>query len=129
MTYKITLNEKVYEVSVEQGEAILVNVADVAVAAPVAAAPAPAAPTAAAAPAPAPAATLSGEVVPSPLPGTIVEVKVAVGQAVTKGQVLVRMEAMKMENEVKSPRDGTVAQIITSKGASVNTGTPLLTLS
>lgn len=123
MNYKITLNGKVYEVAVEQGEAIMVDVADVV--APVAAAPVAApAPAAIAAP-----AVGSGEVVPSPLPGNILAIKVAAGEAVKKGQILVLIEAMKMENEVLAPRDGVVAQIITSKGSVVETGAPLLTLS
>ncbi len=130
MKYKVTLNQKVYEIEVEQGEAILVDVAD---AVPVAPTPVPAAAAAGnvpAAPAPAPAAPTvgAGEVIPSPLPGNILAVKVAAGEAVTKGQLLVVIEAMKMENEVLSPRDGTVAQVIASKGSVVETGAPLLTL-
>ncbi len=125
--YNVTLNNKVYEVEVEKGEAILVNVADVQIAAPVAAAP-----VAAAAPAAAPAAAagpaLSGEAIKSPMPGTILAVKVAAGEAVKKDQVLVVMEAMKMEVEVKAPRDGSVAQIAVAKGAAVENGTPLLSL-
>jgi glutaconyl-CoA decarboxylase len=124
--YNVTLNNKVYEVEVEKGEAILVNVADVQVAAPVAAAPVAAAAPAAAAPAAGPA--LAGEAVKAPMPGTILAVKVAVGEAVKKDQVLVIMEAMKMEVEVKAPRDGSVAQIATSKGAAVETDAPLLSL-
>ncbi len=125
--YNVTLNNKVYEVEVEKGEAILVNVADVQVAAPVAAAPVAAAAPAAAPAAPAGAA-LSGEAIKAPMPGTVLAVKVAAGEAVKKDQVLVIMEAMKMEVEVKAPRDGQVAQIATSKGAAVENGTPLLSL-
>lgn len=135
MKYKVTLNQKVYEIEVEQGEAILVDVADAV--APVAAAtsPTPVPAAAVSAPAPVPAAsaagnvpTALGEVIPSPLPGNILAVKVAAGDAVKKGQLLVIVEAMKMENEVLSPRDGTVAQVIASKGSVVETGAPLLTL-
>ncbi len=130
MKYKVTLNQKVYEIEVEQGEAILVDVADAV--APVAPAPVPAAavsvPAAPAPAAPAAPAVGAGEVIPSPLPGNILAVKVAAGEAVTKGQLLVIVEAMKMENEVLSPRDGTVAQVIASKGSVVETGAPLLTL-
>ncbi len=125
--YNVTLNNKVYEVEVEKGEAILVNVADVQVAAPVAAAP-----VAAAAPAAAPAAAagpaLSGEAIKAPMPGTVLALKVAAGEQVKKDQVLLVMEAMKMEVEVKAPRDGQVAQIAVAKGAAVETGTPLLSL-
>ncbi|MDR1669269.1 MAG: biotin/lipoyl-binding protein [Oscillospiraceae bacterium] len=132
MKYKVTLNQKVYEIEVEQGEAILVDVADATVAAPApVAAPVPAAAPAAAPAVPAPAAVPvvgAGEVIASPLPGNILAVKVAAGEAVSKGQVLIIIEAMKMENEVLAPRDGTVAQVVTSKGSIVETGAPLLTL-
>ena len=129
MKYKVTLNNKVYEVEVEEGSAMLVD--EYEVYAPVAAAaPAPAAaPAAAAAPAPAAAPVAAGEPVPSPLPGTVLQVKVAAGQAVKAGEILVIIEAMKMENEVVAPRDGTVAQVVAAKGATVNTGDPLLVLS
>lgn len=69
-----------------------------------------------------------GEVVASPLPGTIVDIKVAAGQAVKRGQVLLIIEAMKMENEVVAPRDGTVAEVAVAKGASVNSGDALVVL-
>lgn len=130
MKYKITLNGKTYEVVVEKGEAILAAEYEAAApAAPVAAAPVAAAPVAAAPVAAAPAAVaVTGEPVNAPLPGTVVAVKVAAGEAVKKGQILVIIEAMKMENEVVAPRDGTVAQVITSKGASVNSGDPLVSL-
>ena len=95
MKYKVTLNKRVYEVEVEQGEAMLVDeydaVAPVPAAAPVAAAPVAAAPVAAAAPAPAaaaPAAVAAGEVVKSPMPGNILDVKVKTGDKVTTGQTL-----------------------------------------
>jgi glutaconyl-CoA decarboxylase len=81
------------------------------------------------APAPAPAVgVLSGEPVTSPMPGTILKVNVNVGDAVKAGQVLMVLEAMKMENEIPSPRDGKVAQLLVSKGSTVDTGAPLLTL-
>lgn len=127
MKYNVTLNSKIYEVEVERGEAILVSVQDVQVAAPVAAAPVAMAPVAAA-PAPAAGAALAGEPVKAPMPGTILQVKVNVGDAVKAGQVVVVLEAMKMENEIPAPRDGTVSQILVSKGGTVDTGAPLLTL-
>ncbi|MDR0293502.1 MAG: acetyl-CoA carboxylase biotin carboxyl carrier protein subunit [Oscillospiraceae bacterium] len=129
MKYKVTLNQKVYEIEVEQGEAILVDVADAAMPAvqPAAAVPAAPAPAPAAAPAVA-AAPSGGEVIPSPLPGNILAIKVAAGESVKKGQIVVLIEAMKMENEVLAPRDGIVAQVIVSKGSVVETGAPLLTL-
>ena len=132
MKYKITLKGKTYEVVVEQGEAIIEDEYDyVSPVAPAAAAPA-AAPVAAPAPA-APAAPAGGAVaagtrVDSPLPGNVLDVKVAVGQAVKAGQVLVIIEAMKMENEVAAPCDGVVKQIVAAKGAVVATGDALLVI-
>ena len=132
MKYKVTLNKRVYEVEVEQGEAMLVDeydaVAPVPAAAPVAAAPVAAAPVAAAAPAPAaaaPAAVAAGEVVKSPMPGNILKIQVSQGQRVKEGDVLIILEAMKMENEIVAPKTGSVAQIIVTKGQVVETGAPL----
>ena len=75
------------------------------------------------------AAAASGEAVPSPLPGTILKVNVSVGQAVKEGDVLVVIEAMKMENDVVAPRAGTITQVSVPKGATVNTGDTLVVLS
>ena len=93
--------------------------------APVQAAPAPAAPAAKAALAAAPA---GAETIKSPMPGTILDVKVSAGQAVKKGDVLMILEAMKMENEIMAPRDAVVASVNTTKGASVNSGDLLASL-
>ena len=131
MKYKITLKGKTYEVLVEQGEAIIEDEYDyVPPVAPVAAAPvaAPAAAPAPAAAAPAGGAVAVGTRVDSPLPGNVLDVKVSVGQAVKAGQVLVIIEAMKMENEVAAPCDGVVKQIVASKGAVVATGDALLVI-
>ena len=132
MKYKVTLNSKVYEVEVEEGTAMLVDEYEAYVPAP-APAPVAAAPVPAAAPAPAPAPAAApqaaGDVVASPLPGTVLQVKVSAGEAVKAGQLLLIIEAMKMENEVLAPRDGTVAQIVAAKGATVNTGDALVVLS
>ena len=128
MKYKVTLNNRTYEVEVEAGQAMLVDEYEAYAPAPAAApAPAPAAP--AAAPAAASPALAAGEVVKSPLPGNILKINVTVGQKVNEGDALLVLEAMKMENEVAAPRSGTVAQIIVSKGAVVETGAPLVVIS
>ena len=134
MIYNVTINDKVYEVEVEKGKANLIRTTAVQAApAPAAAAPVAAAPAAAPAPAPAaaPAASVQAGTTPvnSPMPGTILDVKVTVGQAVKEGDLVVILEAMKMENEIYAPCAGTVAQVLTSKGASVDTGAPLVTIS
>ena len=128
MKYKVTLNNRVYEVEVEQGEAMLVN--EYELEAPAAAAPIAAAPAPVAAPAAAPAAGVlaAGEVVPSPMPGNILKINVAQGQHVSEGDVLIVLEAMKMENEISATKSGTVAQINVTKGAVVETGTPLVVI-
>ncbi len=129
--YKVTLNGKTYEIEVTQGEAIVAAEYDAAapVAAPAAPVAAPAAASAAApAPAAAPVAVGDGEVVASPLPGTVLDIKVQAGSAVKKGQLLVIVEAMKMENEILAPKDGTVSQVVASKGSTVDSGAPLLVI-
>ena len=104
--YRDTVNGTAYEIELEELTG---------------AAPAPAAaPAAAAAPAPA-----GGEQVTSPMPGTILDVKVSQGASVKKGDVLMILEAMKMENEIMCPCDGKVASVNTAKGATVESGTLL----
>ena len=123
--YTITVNGNVYEVTVEESFTG-------AASAPKAAAPAPkAAPAAApkAAPAPAAAPAAAGSVaVTAPMPGKILGVKASAGQAVKRGQVLLILEAMKMENEIVAPQDGTVATINVAVGDSVEPGATLATL-
>ncbi|MBU5475758.1 biotin/lipoyl-binding protein [Eubacterium sp. MSJ-21] len=118
--YRITVNGTAYDVAVEELGAG---------AAPVAATPAP---VAAAAPAPAapaaPAAAAGSIEVAAPMPGKILNVKASVGTAVKKGDVILILEAMKMENDVVAPEDGTVASINVSAGDAVEAGDVLATL-
>lgn len=114
--YNITVNGKAYDVAVEE-------VGGSAASAPVASAPAPAA--AAPAPAPAAAPVAEGTKVSAPMPGTILDIKVAVGDTVKSGQAICVLEAMKMENDVNAPCDGKVLSINTTKGSAVETGTVL----
>ena len=132
--YVVTLNGKNYEVEVEKNTAKITNTT--AAAAPAAApapkaAPAPA-PIAAPAPAPAPApvaaAPAGGANVTAPMPGTVLNVVAPVGTAVKAGDVILILEAMKMENDIVAPCDGTVASVA-AKGTSVNTDDVLATLS
>ena len=129
MKYSVNLNGKIYEVEVEETQAVITSVTDapVGAAAPVAA-PAPAvAPAPAAAPAPAPAAPASpatpadGTKVTAPMPGTILAVNKAQGEAVSAGDVIFVLEAMKMENEIVAPAAGTVKQLLVQKGSTVET--------
>ena len=120
--YTITVNGNVYEVTVEEG---FTGAASAPKAAPVAAPKA--APAPAAAPA-APAGAAGSVTVTAPMPGKILGVKASVGQAVKKGQVLLILEAMKMENEIVAPQDGTIATINVATGDSVEPGAVLATL-
>ena len=119
--YNITVNGVAYSVSVEE---------TAAGAAPVAAAPvaAPAAPAAPKAPAAAPAGAAGAVTVKAPMPGNILDVKVAAGASVKAGDVLVILEAMKMENEIVAPQDGTVASVNVNKGDTVNSGDVLVSM-
>jgi biotin carboxyl carrier protein len=132
MKYKVTLNNRVYEVEVDAGEAMLVDeyeaLAPAAPAPVVAAAPVPAAAAAPAAAAPAAASLAAGEVVKSPMPGNILKINVSAGQKVNEGDVLIVLEAMKMENEITATKAGTVAQVAVTKGQVVETGSPLVVI-
>lgn len=127
MKYIISLKGKIYEVEVERGEAQMLSVSDAKPNQPKQAAvsrasdPAPAA-------APAPVVSGSGEAVAAPMGGTITGVKVSAGQQVKQGDLLVTLEAMKMENEIFAPFDGTVSQVSVKASDAVNTGDPLVFL-
>lgn len=107
--YRVNVNGTVFEVEIEEMTG------------------APAAPAAAPAPA-APAAPAGGEKITAPMPGTILAVNVTNGSAVKKGDVLMILEAMKMENEIMAPCDGAVTSVAVTKGASVESGTLLCTI-
>lgn len=120
--YTITVNGTAYEVTVEEGSST-----GAVSSAPRAAAPAPVAPKAAPA-APAKPASQGAVIVAAPMPGKILGVKASAGQSVKKGDVLIVLEAMKMENEIVAPSDGTVASINVAAGDSVDAGATLATL-
>jgi biotin carboxyl carrier protein len=140
--YKFKINGKDYQVTIGETEgkmlSVNVNGADYQVElenAPAAAPAAPAAAPAASTPAPAAAAPAApkapagaGEKVNSPLPGVIVEVSVKEGQTVTSGQKVAVLEAMKMENEISAPKDGTITAIHVNKGDSILEGAPIVTI-
>ena len=108
--YKVTVNGVPYEIELEELTGTF----------PAPAAAATAAPAPASAPAPA-----GGETVKAPMPGTILSVNIAPGDTVKRGQVLMILEAMKMENEIMCPRDGRIVSVSAAKGAAVESGTVL----
>ena len=131
MKYNVTLNGKIYEVDVTESDAIVTGISQVPfvaavpaapvaapAAAPVEAAPVAEAPAAPAAPAP---VSADGTQIKAPMPGTILAVKKTVGEAVKAGDVVVVLEAMKMENDIVAPCDGVIKSINAPKGTTVNT--------
>ncbi len=117
-TYQVTVNGTVYEITLEVIDKEAGKAAQAA-----SAAPAPAAQAA-----PSSSGTAGSQVIAAPMPGNILKVNVANGQAVKKGDVLMILEAMKMENEIMSPSDGVVASVNVSQGTTVETGAVLCTL-
>lgn len=118
--YTITVNGNVYEVTVEEGAST---------GAPAAArTAAPKAAPAAAPKAAAPAGAAGSVTVTAPMPGKILAVKASVGQAVKKGDVIMVLEAMKMENDIVAPQDGTVASVNAAVGDAVEAGATLATM-
>ncbi len=130
--YRITVEGKAYEVEVEdigQGAPVQLS-SPVPVATPAPAASAPAAPAITpAAPAPVKASAVTGEALRAPMPGTILSVVVKAGQNVRKGEVMLILEAMKMENEIVAHHDGVIAEVYVQKGSVVNAGDPLVSFS
>lgn len=136
MKYVVTLNGKDYEVEVSGGSAEVLSVSPAGTAAP---APSVPAPVRAAAPAPAPVAApvappapaptaASGTKVLAPMPGTVLKLMVKQGEKVASGQVLLVLEAMKMENEIFASCDGTVTSIVVQAGSSVNSNDLMVTI-
>ncbi|MBR4867183.1 MAG: acetyl-CoA carboxylase biotin carboxyl carrier protein subunit [Clostridia bacterium] len=125
MKYELKLKGRTYEVEVELAEPMTMQEFQVYAPAPVA----PAAPAVEAKPSVAsatPSVAGDGECVPSPMPGSILKVHVTAGQTIKEGDCLVVLEAMKMENEITAPKGGTVTQVLVEKGATVETGAPLV---
>ncbi len=112
--YRVNVNGSLYEIEIEEMDASAAKRAS-------AAAPAPAAK-------PAAAPVGAGTKVNAPMPGTILDVKVQAGQSVKRGQVLVILEAMKMENEIQAPCDGKITGVNVRKGDSVETAALLCTI-
>ena len=124
MKYVVTINGKQYDVEVEKvsgGYKPMSMGAKAAPAAPAPAAPAPAAPKAA-------PVSAGDNTVTSPMPGTILGVKVKEGDAVKAGQLVIILEAMKMENEIVAPADGVVASVAVKEGDTVETDATLVVL-
>lgn len=119
MKYEVVLNNKKYEIEVDESSVALKAVTEYTSAAPApVAAPAPSAPVA---PAASSTASAEGTTVTSPMPGTILNINVTNGQSVRAGEILLVLEAMKMENDIVAPSDGIVKQILVTKGSTVDT--------
>jgi biotin carboxyl carrier protein len=126
--YSITVNGNVYDAVVEEVDARgVVSSAPVAAPAPTAA-PAPVAAPKPAASKPAATGSAGATQVTAPMPGTILDVKVNVGDTVSKGQVIMILEAMKMENDIVAPCDGKITSILAKKNDTVNSGDTLATV-
>ncbi len=127
MIYIVNINDKIYEVEVEKGKANLIKTTQAVTAAPSAEAEKTESTDTYTAPAEA-AGNIKGNTVKSPMPGTILDIKVDTGAKVKKGQLLIVLEAMKMENEIFAQADGVVAQIFVSKGSAVSTNDNLMAI-
>lgn len=123
---EVTVNGSTYKVELDKEQEVKQMPKPTPVTRPAAAAPTPKA-TPAAAPAPAPAAG-GGAAVVSPLPGVIIGIHCKVGDEVKRGQRILVLEAMKMENDIKADRDGTITAIAVSQGDNVQEGATLVTI-
>lgn len=127
MIYVVTINDKEYEVEVELGKANIIKTTVVTAPAAQAAPAFISAPVSV--PVSQPTAIASGsEIIKAPMPGTILDIKVQPGQMVKKGEIILILEAMKMENEILSSADGVVKQIVVAKNAVVSTGDALVVI-
>jgi len=120
MIYKVTINDKLYEVEVEEGKANLLNTKTVQISEDTASAQVTPKSVEVSVP------TASSDAITAPMPGVVIEIKVTKGQKVKENDLLMILEAMKMENEVFAKKNGTVADIYAAKGKQVNTGDPLI---
>ena len=127
MKYEISLGGRTYEVEVELAEPMTAGEFNAYMPAPVAA-PVESAAVPAAVPASAAGVTAAGETVTAPMPGNILKVSVTEGQAVKEGELLVILEAMKMENEIFAPCAGTVKQVLVQRGSTVDTGAAMVVI-
>lgn len=126
--FRVVVNGSEYKVGIEELAEETVSRPQVAQAAPAAPAQAPPKPTVLPAAARADSAVAPGNII-APMPGTVLQVMVNIGESVKKGQVLLVLEAMKMENELMAPADGVVQELNVTKGVSVNAGDLLVILS
>lgn len=130
MIYLVRINNKEYEVEVERGIASLIKTIDVTQ--PESSHKASTVPQAAAPvtdkAAPVPALDSNANTIVAPMPGTILDIKAPSGKNVKRGEILLILEAMKMENEIVAPADGTVVQVFVTKGQTVSTGDALISI-
>jgi glutaconyl-CoA/methylmalonyl-CoA decarboxylase subunit gamma len=130
--YYVTINDKRYEVDVEKGKAAILSTTEISTGIVQNAAPATPSPAIASPEAPVklkqaePVINVSGEEVKAPMPGGVLDIKVSVGAIVKKGDILLVLEAMKMENEITAPKDGVVSKIMVTKGGTVAVNDVLL---
>lgn len=133
MKYTVIINDKKYEVEVEMGKASIVSTTEIAMGT-MQQVPAPVTPVQTVSPAngeeltAASVSNVKGELVKAPMPGGILDIKIDKGDSVKKGDILLILEAMKMENEITAPRDGIVTDILTSKGATVSLNDTLVVI-
>lgn len=130
--FNVTVNGKTYDVAVEEVDGSApITAASVASAPAVQPAPAPAVAPAEPAKEAVPVASAEigeGTVINAPMPGTILDIKVSIGDVVKRGQAVVVLEAMKMENDIVATCDGKITSILVNKGDTVNSSDPLVTI-